>query len=456
MKRAALYLKTDLCFEPRPISAGPCASTFIVSGAVAMHAFLVTALAALAPTVRHEVPTINSAHGGAHNMFAKYNNHPFAAGGGRRQLSGAADQYRPLRIVTYIVEESNKGVSQANLDYLRTSILPAAVRYWSNALSVVPVAGNLKAARFCTSTYPAPDNLCASVDSTRTCGDINIPQSHFNDTQTYAWDQPAQVFRSTAVPGGPGVPGADFVLYVTANNNSLCVTSGGESTGTLAYALSCLRDQHDRPTFGMSNFCPGMIKREASAWEDQVATAIHEIGHALGMNAANFPLMRDASAGGAPRTARGADGQPAEVYADCPDGIKRWRSNVSASTVQIAPLTPGATGAPLTASHHVARLVTPRVQAEARAHFGCASLAGAELENWVGINGNICSGPDKSCGQLATSGACAGQSGCSWILSACLGSHWDERLFKNNMMSPNSNLATFTPRVLLAFLEDTG
>ena len=409
------------------------------------------------PEMEHEIA---AQHGGTH-MHADYVDHPYAAPPqanapgtpeGRRLLASGA--YRPFRIVTYIVDAKNKGVRAEDLEYLRTAVLPAAVRYWHRALSVVPVAGNLKASRFCTSSYAGEhSDKCANYAASETCLDVTIPTAHLAPAVKHSW---SGGWQTTTVPGGAGVPDADFVLYAFADDNAACTTAGGDSTGTLAYASACQRDQYDRPTFGMANWCPQKIQREAASWEDQLATAIHEIGHALGMAASHFPLMRDASAGGAPRTARGADGLPAEVYADCPDGIKRWRLNVSASTVQIAPLTPGATGAPLTASHHVARLVTPRVQAEARAHFGCASLAGAELENWVGINGNICSGPDKSCGQLATSGACAGQSGCSWILSACLGSHWDERLFKNNMMSPNSNLATFTPRVLLAFFEDTG
>ena len=430
---------------------------------------LVLALASAAPSAperavpvpAHELQMSSAEHGGTH-MFAQYESHPYspATPEGRRRL--ASGDYRPLRIVTYIVDSANSGVSAENLEYLRQSLLPAAVRYWGNALSVVPVVGPLTATRSCTSRY-TQSGKCASFSANEKCSDlVSIPAAHL--AAATKWAREWQGWSSTTVAGGAGVPDADFVLYATAADTAMCVTWLGESKGTFAYASpTCQRDQYDRPTFGTANWCPGKLDRTAAAWEDQLAIAIHEVGHALGMGSMHWPYMRDASNGGTPRTARAANGRPATVYGDCPDGIKRWRLDVSASTVTLGPLTPGATGAPLTASHTVSRLVTPKVRAEVRRHFGCDALAGAEIENRHFVNtivGNICSGPDETCSSRGASEAhCTGQAGCAWITSACLGSHWCPRLFKNNVMStrPYKNtLSQFTPRVLLALMEDTG
>ena len=70
--------------------------------------------------------------------------------------------------------------------------------------------------------------------------------------------------------------------------------------------------------------------------------------------------------------------------------------------------------------------MTPRVAAEARTFFDCPTLPGAELEN-----------QDTSAGQ-------------------CYASHWEERLFKTEMMSALTSRVTFVSRVTLAYFEDTG
>ena len=163
-------------------SLSPSGCFFVLPPMVPFHrvlcglALLATATAAAAeppdlltvPEMEHEIA---AQHGGTH-MHADYVDHPYAAAPphanapgtpeGRRLLASGA--YRPFRIVTYIVDAKNSGVLPENLEYLRTALLPAAVRYWRRALSVVPVAGNLKASRRCTSRYTgAHSDKCAPV-----------------------------------------------------------------------------------------------------------------------------------------------------------------------------------------------------------------------------------------------------------------------------------------------------
>mmetsp|Transcript_5939 Transcript_5939/g.9113 ORF Transcript_5939/g.9113 Transcript_5939/m.9113 type:complete len:695 (+) Transcript_5939:173-2257(+) len=69
-------------------------------------------------------------------------------------------------------------------------------------------------------------------------------------------------------------------------------------------------------------------------------------------------------------------------------------------------------------------IVTPRVLEAVRVHFGCDSLTGAELENQGGFG--------------------------------TLGSHWEKRLFMNELMTASSTLNPIYSRVTLALFEDSG
>lgn len=74
--------------------------------------------------------------------------------------------------------------------------------------------------------------------------------------------------------------------------------------------------------------------------------------------------------------------------------------------------------------HHVEVIATPRVLREARAHFNCSSLAGAEIENQGAL------------GQKQT--------------------HWEKRLFENEAMTGVFTHNPVFSRITLALMEDTG
>ena len=169
------------------------------------------------------------------------------------------------------------------------------------------------------------------------------------------------ILRISFAPAGAGATNTDFVLFVSAVETANCAGM------TVAYATACQRDQNDRPIFGSANFCPSSCVERASSnpghasgvpcraaaacscsrprlvasrlvsrlrsfstatsdHASMVATATHEVLHALGFSSASWPLFRHAD--GTPQTPRESDGLPARVTATCHDGSSRrdtWR-----------------------------------------------------------------------------------------------------------------------------------
>ena len=318
---------------------------------------------------------------------------------GGRSLS-TSTSVAPLRIDVRV--GSIDALSSSDQSFLMDQLIPAATSWTTRALAVQPVSGMLRAARFCSSSFSS--GTCYSEGSPPTCGVsasggyLEIPASLLSslDTCSSCLTNGDCSGCSTA-PAGAGVA-ADFVLILSAVTTTNCAEGGG----TLAYAGTCQRDQNDRPIFGYANFCPGSLSAAAAEWDTQLSTAIHELVHALGFSRSSWPLFRDGD--GNPRTARGSDGLPPYVDTTCVDGVTRSIRKPSSDTIAIG------TERGLT----VNRMVTPRVAAVARDIFGCDSLIGAELEN------------------QPTSG------------SACYGSHWEQRLYMNELMAPVDSHVRFS------------
>ena len=120
---------------------------------------------------------------------------------------------------------------------------------------------------------------------------------------------------------GSGVPQADMVLMISAQDTEACLSS----SSTLAWAVPCQRDQHDRPVLGAVNFCPSAMNGiSGPAREElQISTAQHEIAHALGFTEESIGLMRDRDTN-SPRTARNSEtGRPEKFNRVCSDGNTR-------------------------------------------------------------------------------------------------------------------------------------
>ncbi|KAH9187363.1 hypothetical protein AeNC1_010657, partial [Aphanomyces euteiches] len=105
---------------------------------------------------------------------------------------------------------------------------------------------------------------------------------------------------------------------------------------------------------------------------------------------------------------------PTQTSYTCPNGyVADWIQMPSDSTVQFF----------TERGHSVAKLVTPNVLAFVRSYFNCSTLNGAEIEDQDG---------------------------------RCLGSHWEERLFEPELMSPVQSFNEAVTGLTLAYFQDSG
>jgi len=274
------------------------------------------------------------------NHIIKYKNHPYGKPQGERKMIETDENtlFQPLRI-RYFTETmmEQKNIQNAGaIRFVEEVVLPRAAGYWSNALSTVPVDGNLVIDPW-------------DLSNRQFCGDSEfsaVPQSHMTE----------------------GIPDADIAWYVSATPSSrFCGPS------TLAVAVACNFDQFDRPTAGAINFCLDQIELDEDGYaspaitQDNLDVAIHEAAHVLGMSSNAFRFFYNSETG-QPRTPR-----PFLVSTEtCVDGIERTLAMPSEDTVKLGLASNG---------QRFANIVTPKVATVVRNHFDCQSLEGAQLEN---------------------------------------------------------------------------
>ncbi|KAH9137443.1 hypothetical protein LEN26_005736 [Aphanomyces euteiches] len=353
-----------------------------------------------------------------------YDDHPFenatrrltvemdaAAMASTSLAANALSVYKNIRITPIFDTTSLNALSTAKSDFIRTKLVADAIDFWGQTLSVVPISGAWFAERNCIHTWQTSTPVCNKVESDQMCFEQPIPDSHFAPLKIcstcYSTNCASPSDSCTATPSGPGVADTDYVLYVRTVQTSNC------GSNVLAYATSCQLDQFDRPTMGMVNFCPLKLNPDPAVYDKQLDTATHEIAHALGFSAQMYAFMRNPD--GSPRTPRDSTGQPpVSVSYKCPNGVVSSAVQMpSQSTVQFF----------TERGHSVAKLVTPNVLAFARAYFNCPTLNGAEIEDQDG---------------------------------GCLGSHWEERIFEPELMSPLQSYRNPVSGLTLSYFQDSG
>jgi leishmanolysin len=171
----------------------------------------------------------------------------------------------------------------------------------------------------------------------------------------------------------------------------MIITAWPTSGGTIAWASGCRSDQFGRSTAGHMNFGPGAVG--GRSYKMIYATALHELMHALGFSGNRFTRMLNANG---------------QVF----NGVSR---------INLGDAQAGTKSTTIISS--------PRVVAEARAHLGCATITGVEIED----DGGSGSG----------------------------GSHWEQRVVGNEVMAPSiPSTATaqgpLVSRLTLALFEDLG
>ncbi len=274
-----------------------------------------------------------------HTFEVGYINHPFDSK--RRRLQNGNEDVdgnimQPMRMYAHTdaLDLQINGANKQKIDFIKNEILPRMIDFWSEALSVVPVNGNLKI---------SGGDLISGY-----CGD-----SEFSE-----------------VPGEhlyQGVPDTDIILYISGTPSSrFCGPT------TLAVAVACNWDQFDRPTAGAINFCVDQVNVDAdgtahpSVIEDNVDVAIHEAGHVLGMSSNSYRYYWD------PETGKVRTPRPIKAQSvTCVNGQTKMAYIPHSNTLQFIDHDEG---------YRSAIIVTEKVKTVVQNQFNCADLEGAQLE----------------------------------------------------------------------------
>ena len=125
------------------------------------------------------------------NHKVPYENHPYEKDqdGKRRNLQVATFSPIRIRFETGALDDRRNATNAAKIDFIKNEILPRTADFWSAALSVVPVSGNLKISS-------------AELDNLEFCGDsefTKVPAEHMST----------------------GVTDTDLLLYVSGAPSSI-------------------------------------------------------------------------------------------------------------------------------------------------------------------------------------------------------------------------------------------
>lgn len=376
-----------------------------------------------------------------------------------------ARSWEPLRIGFEVVDGVD--VASETQEFVR-DLVQTAADYWMDTLQV--------------HRHAEPLRLDREGSSAPMCGKFTIPDEYLygyrNCSQRCTWYSSADgTHGSNCTCLSSGVTG---VLDMSYNGSGICEACTETSDGTgadydlylfvgfsacdvEAYAGPCLLDQCGRPIFGYVVFCWSTIPvHPLVTTPDLVGLTVHELAHVLGFISHLFRYFRESD--GTPKVT----GDP--VPWSCSDYLNYeypdtagGRSDVDLSTAGlvevfnergVGPCTCPMNGTTTMSSAAnsscivpvaglftapggvwrtptcVTKLITPKVLEKAREHFGCPTLNGAELENQ----------------ELA---------GCQIV-----GSHWEQRIFVNEVMSPvviyGGVHGLFVSEVTLALFEDSG
>ncbi|XP_022253400.1 leishmanolysin-like peptidase isoform X1 [Limulus polyphemus] len=323
---------------------------------------------------------------------------------------------QPLRIKLFY-DSSVYRLPKDKFDMINNTILPQAVDYWQKALFVRPMNVPIRLNRKCPKNqafFPEQDRkqqYCVEhCENVTTCGEVVVPEEHLewcrvcNAAGHHCRSQYHQKQK------GQGIRDADFVFYVSAMETDRCYKGQ-----TVAYASHCQQEMAlDRPIAGHANLCPNSISTKSQDLDTLLSTVKHEILHALGFSVSLYAYFRDKN--GNPLTRRGSNGKP-QVNKELQ--AHQWSDRIIKKIIRPDWKVRGGN-----IRKELWMMVTPRVVEEARKHFNCPYLEGAELED-QGENG-------------------------TWL------THWEKRLFENEAMTGTHTQNPVYSHITLALMEDTG
>ncbi|CAH1774924.1 unnamed protein product, partial [Owenia fusiformis] len=346
----------------------------------------------------HQIPTrdevVHNVHIEPHHVMKK------------RSIDGR------LRIKV-VYDDSLNDLPQDKRILIQNEMIPPALVYWSKALSVRRTPNPIKLLRQCLTKkimykdgdpFPYCWDGCKAVTK---CGEVVVPPEHLEACRECSPDGGC----STTGGSGAGIDTNDFILYVSAKMTERCY-----SGTTIAYAAYCqLEGAFDRPVAGYVNICPADLSTKPHHNHEMQSTIRHEILHALGFSAGLYAFYRDSD--GNPLTERTPSTNMPEYNETAK--LYQWSDRVIRKVER-----PDWKIMGRTMRKSVQMIVTPKVVEEVRKHFNCSTLEGAELED-QGIIGTALT-------------------------------HWEKRVFENEVMTGTYTQNPPVSRVTLALMEDTG
>ncbi|CAH8854107.1 unnamed protein product [Trichobilharzia szidati] len=158
------------------------------------------------------------------------------------------------------------------------SVMDAATGFWEKALSVKEPSGkNSLIRRNCLHDigYVNAENdavHCNRCLKEVTCGNYSIPAKYLTGCyEIHYGSEDVKIYDK-----GEGIQPNQFLLIVDRKSNEMCEDS------TAAYTIVCeLHEETERPIAAYINFCPQYLAEKEEFDEENVVTAVHELGHAL-------------------------------------------------------------------------------------------------------------------------------------------------------------------------------
>ncbi|XP_029822205.3 leishmanolysin-like peptidase [Ixodes scapularis] len=320
---------------------------------------------------------------------------------------------QPLRIKVFY-DTSVYRLPVEKFEIINDTILPEALAYWERTLMVRPTLVPIRLNRKCPNNQAfSPDQdpylYCNEYcENVTTCGEVAVPEEHLEPCRVC--DRTGRYCQTQPGPRGRGIAEADFVFYVSSMQTERCFKGQ-----TVAYAAHCQQEAStDRPIAGHANLCPHSISTKPQDMDTLLSTVKHEILHALGFSVSLYAYFRDRN--GYPLTPRERNGKPS-VNKELQ--THKWSERVMRKVMRTNWKIHGGSISKISWI-----MVTPRVVEEARRHFNCSYLEGAEVED-------------------------QGEDGTRLT-------HWEKRLFENEAMTGTHTQNPVYSRITLALMEDTG
>lgn len=203
----------------------------------------------------------------------------------KREAPLPDELFAPIRIASFFYNMDLEADQKEELK----SVIKKSLALIENIFSVIRVQGRLLLSRTgCRRTWQEGNNAgrCNFIQrgySGEWCAEeFQIPDDHLEGLGV--WDDSHPNPIQTIFHDGPGINGADFILYAQSISSPRCYQGG-----LIAYATYCHLDQNGRPIAAYINICPQMIRNRSNK---VTITVLHELFHALGFSSDLFSRFK--------------------------------------------------------------------------------------------------------------------------------------------------------------------